>query len=61
MNSRKPVFHIDECHFKQADGIPAEATLNHAGSDGAHHTAMGNGRLMRSAMQSSNILTSIMS
>ena len=40
----KPVFHIDECHFKQADGITAEVTLNH---ENKVHTiaAMGNGRL----------------
>lgn len=40
----KPVFHIDECHFKQADGITAEVTLNH---ENKIHTmtAMGNGRL----------------
>jgi len=40
----KPVFHIDECHFKQVDGITAETTINHGGE--AHViTAMGNGRL----------------
>ena len=40
----KPVFHIDECHFKQADGITAEVALNH---ENKVHTiaAMGNGRL----------------
>ena len=25
----KPVFHIDECHFKQVNGITAEVTINH--------------------------------
>lgn len=40
----KPVFHIDECHFKQVAGITAETTINHGGE--AHViTAMGNGRL----------------
>ncbi len=40
----KPVFHIDECHFKQIDGITAEATINHGG-DSRGITAIGNGRL----------------
>lgn len=40
----KPVFHIDECHFKQVDGITAEATINHGG-DSRVITAIGNGRL----------------
>lgn len=40
----KPVFHVDECHFKQGDGITAEATINHAGETRVI-TAMGNGRL----------------
>ncbi len=40
----KPVFHIDECHFKQANGITAEATIHHEGEDRVI-TAMGNGRL----------------
>lgn len=40
----KPVFHIDECHFKQVDGITAEATINHGGESRVI-TAMGNGRL----------------
>ena len=40
----KPVFHVDECHFKQGDGITAEATINHAGETRVV-TAMGNGRL----------------
>ncbi|MCI8798081.1 MAG: 2-isopropylmalate synthase [Dorea sp.] len=40
----KPVFHIDECHFKQVDGITSEVTINHGG-DTRVITAMGNGRL----------------
>lgn len=40
----KPVFHVDECHFKQGDGITVEATINHAGETRVV-TAMGNGRL----------------
>lgn len=40
----KPVFHVDECHFKQGDGITAEAMINHAGETRVV-TAMGNGRL----------------
>lgn len=40
----KPVFHVDECHFKQGDGITAEATINHTGETRVV-TAMGNGRL----------------
>lgn len=40
----KPVFHVDECHFKQGDGITAEATINHGGETRVV-TAMGNGRL----------------
>ncbi len=40
----KPVFHIDECHFRQVDGITAEATINHGG-DSRVITAIGNGRL----------------
>ena len=40
----KPVFHIDECHFKQADGIIAETTINQNGETNTI-TAMGNGRL----------------
>ena len=40
----KPVFHIDECHFKQVDGITAEATINHGGERRVI-TATGNGRL----------------
>ncbi|MDD3404236.1 MAG: 2-isopropylmalate synthase [Hespellia sp.] len=40
----KPVFTLDECHFKQEDGIMAEATIHHAGEDRVI-TANGNGRL----------------
>ena len=40
----KPVFSIDECHFKQVDGITAEVSINHAGESRAV-TANGNGRL----------------
>ncbi len=40
----KPVFHIDECHFKQIDGITAEATINHGG-ESRTIAANGNGRL----------------
>lgn len=40
----KPVFYIDECHFKQADGIIADATIHH-GSGKRIVTASGNGRL----------------
>lgn len=40
----KPVFHIDECHFEQVDGITAETTINHGGETRVI-TAMGNGRL----------------
>lgn len=40
----KPVFHIDECHFQQADGITAETAINHGG-ESRMITAMGNGRL----------------
>ncbi len=40
----KSVFSIDECHFKQEDGIVASATVSHAG---IRHviTGVGNGRL----------------
>ncbi len=40
----KSVFTIDECHFKQEDGIVAAATVSHAGN---RHviTGVGNGRL----------------
>lgn len=40
----RPVFHIDECHFKQVDGITSEVTINHGGESRVI-TAMGNGRL----------------
>ena len=40
----KPVFHVDECHFKQTDGITAEVTINHQ-NEKRTITAMGNGRL----------------
>ena len=40
----KPVFHIDECHFKQVNGITAEVTINHGGESRVI-TSTGNGRL----------------
>ena len=40
----KSTFHIDECHFKQVDGITAEVTINHAGESKVI-TSNGNGRL----------------
>lgn len=40
----KPVFSIDECHFKQVDGITAEVSINHRG-ESRTITANGNGRL----------------
>ena len=40
----KTIFTVDECHFKQEDGILAEATIHHAGSDRVIN-GMGNGRL----------------
>ena len=40
----KPVFHIDECHFKQVNGITAEVTINHE-KESQVITATGNGRL----------------
>ena len=40
----KSVFSIEECHFKQADGIIADATIHH-GNDQRVITAAGNGRL----------------
>ena len=40
----KSVFSIEECHFKQADGIIADATIHH-GNDQRIVTASGNGRL----------------
>ena len=40
----KSIFHIDECHFKQVDGITAEVMINHAGESKVI-TSNGNGRL----------------
>lgn len=40
----KPVFTVDECHFKQEDGIIAEATIHH-NSSSFTITGVGNGRL----------------
>ena len=40
----KSIFHIDECHFKQVDGITAKVTINHAGESKVI-TSNGNGRL----------------
>ncbi len=40
----KPVFTVDECHFKQEDGIMAEAALHHNGSN-RKIMGVGNGRL----------------
>ncbi len=40
----KPVFTVDECHFKQEDGIMAEAALHHNGSN-RKIMRVGNGRL----------------
>ena len=40
----KSIFHIDECHFNQVDGITAEVTINHAGESKVI-TSNGNGRL----------------
>ena len=40
----KSIFHIDECHFKQVDGITAEVTINHAGESKVI-TSNGSGRL----------------
>ena len=40
----KPIFSLDECHFKQEDGILAEATIHYAGEDRVIN-ASGNGRL----------------
>ncbi len=40
----KSVFAIDECHFRQVDGIIAEATIQH-GNDQRVVAAAGNGRL----------------
>ena len=41
---QRAYLHIDECHFKQTDGIIADATIQH-GSDTRIVTASGNGRL----------------
>lgn len=40
----KPVFTVDECHFKQEDGIMAEATIHHNGNN-RKIMGVGNGRL----------------
>lgn len=40
----KNIFHINECHFKQENGIFAEATIHHAGGQRVIN-GMGNGRL----------------
>ena len=40
----KPVFTVDECHFKQEDGIIAEATIHH-NNNSFNITGVGNGRL----------------
>ena len=40
----KPVFTVDECHFKQEDGIVADAVIHHNGND-RKITGVGNGRL----------------
>ncbi|HJA20507.1 MAG TPA: 2-isopropylmalate synthase [Candidatus Mediterraneibacter ornithocaccae] len=40
----KPVFTVDECHFKQEDGIIAEATIHH-NNNNFKITGVGNGRL----------------
>ena len=40
----KPIFTIDECHFKQDNGIIAAATIHHAGQDRVIN-GIGNGRL----------------
>ncbi len=40
----KSVFHVDECHFKQVNGITAEVTISHGGENHVI-TAIGNGRL----------------
>lgn len=40
----KPVFTVDECHYKQENGILAEAVIHHAGADRVI-TGVGNGRL----------------
>lgn len=40
----KSIFTVDECHFKQEDGIVAEATIHHKGNNRLI-TGVGNGRL----------------
>ena len=40
----KPVFTVDECHFKQEDGIIAEAAIHH-NNNNFNITGVGNGRL----------------
>lgn len=40
----KSIFTVDECHYKQEDGIVAEATIHHAGNSHVI-TGVGNGRL----------------
>ncbi len=40
----KQVFQVEECHFKQVDGITAEVTISY-GNDTQTITAIGNGRL----------------
>ena len=40
----KPVFTVDECHFKQEDGIIADAVIHHNGNN-RKITGVGNGRL----------------
>ena len=42
--SAKPMFSVDECHFKQEDGIVAEATI-HQNDNNHKITGVGNGRL----------------
>ena len=42
--SAKPIFSVDECHFKQEDGIVAEATV-HQNDNNHKITGVGNGRL----------------
>lgn len=42
--SAKPIFSVDECHFKQEDGIVAEATI-HQNDNNHKITGVGNGRL----------------
>ena len=42
--SAKPIFSVDECHFKQEDGIVAEATI-HQNDNNHKITDVGNGRL----------------